>query len=88
MSVILMLIDSLISTFYVIFQYFRNFQDFQENDFITGRKMVLFGETSTRFNFFGSIHLCAKFHAFSTICNIPLNFYTILLHYEPLHPLI
>ena len=46
-----------------IFQYLRNFQDFQDNDIITGVKMDLFGGTSTQTNCFGSMRLCAKtFH--------------------------
>ena len=52
------------------FQYFRNLQGFQENDVITGGKMALFGETSTQINCIGPMNLCAKFHAFSTICKI------------------
>ena len=62
--------DRDISTFYTIFQYFKNVQDFQENDVITSGKMALFGGTSTQINCFGPMNLCAKFHAFSTICKI------------------
>ena len=43
--------------------------------------MVLFGGTSTKINCIGSMNLCAKFHAFSTICNIPLRICTICLHH-------
>ena len=63
-------IDTHVSTFYTIFQYLKNFQDFQENDVITGGKMALFGGTSTQINCICPMNLCGKCHAFSTICKI------------------
>ena len=45
------------SFFASIPSYFRNFQDFHENDVITGGKMAHFGGTSNQINYIGSMNL-------------------------------
>ena len=65
-----LLIDTHIKTPRAFVDHFSKIHDFQENDVIIPGNIGIFGGASTQINYFGLRNVCAKNHAFSTICAI------------------